>query len=65
MGFKSSSQVGVHAIHNGLTKLEECHHLYHGGKVVFGTLSQLVLENASMQEIEEVVVFCKSIDLPT
>ena len=30
---------------NGLTVLEECHHMYHGEKVAFGTITQLVLEN--------------------
>lgn len=26
---------GAHAIHNGFTVLEECHHMYHGEKVAF------------------------------
>ncbi|HEX9025718.1 MAG TPA: iron-containing alcohol dehydrogenase, partial [Clostridium sp.] len=41
-----------------------CHHMYHGEKVAFGTLSQLVLENAPMEEIEEVLDFCTSVGLP-
>lgn len=65
IGFESSGLAAAHAIHNGLTKLEECHHLYHGEKVAFGTLTQLVLENAPMEEIKEVLHFCKSVGLPT
>lgn len=65
IGFESSGLAAAHAIHNGLTKLEECHHLYHGEKVAFGTLTQLLLENAPMEEIEEVLEFCRSVGLPT
>lgn len=65
IGFESSGLAAAHAIHNGLTKLEECHHLFHGEKVAFGTLVHLVLENAPMTEIETVLAFCKSIGLPT
>ena len=45
IGFESGGLAGAHAIHNGLTVLEECHHMYHGEKVAFGTITQLVLEN--------------------
>jgi glycerol dehydrogenase len=65
IGFESSGLAAAHAIHNGLTKLEECHHLFHGEKVAFGTLVHLVLENAPMKEIQTVLAFCKSIGLPT
>ncbi len=43
IGFESSGLAAPHAIHNGFTILEECHHLYHGEKVAFGTLAQLTL----------------------
>ena len=65
IGFESSGLAAAHAIHNGLTKLEECHHLYHGEKVAFGTLVHLVLENAPMNEIQELLAFCRSVGLPT
>ncbi|MGF1727622.1 glycerol dehydrogenase [Photobacterium nomapromontoriensis] len=65
IGFESSGLAGAHAIHNGLTKLEECHHLLHGEKVAFGTLVQLVLENADYEEIQQVLGFCRSVGLPT
>lgn len=65
IGFESSGLAAAHAIHNGLTKLEECHHLLHGEKVAFGTLTQLVLENAPKSEIDEVLNFCRAVGLPT
>ncbi|WP_375749630.1 glycerol dehydrogenase [Vibrio sp. HN007] len=65
VGFESGGLAAAHAIHNGLTLLEECHHLYHGEKVAFGTITQLVLENAPAEEIKEVIEFCVSVGLPT
>ncbi len=65
IGFESSGLAAAHAIHNGLTLMEECHHLYHGEKVAFGTLSQLALENAPLDEIRTVIGFCRSVGLPT
>lgn len=65
IGFESGGLAGAHAIHNGLTAIEATHSLYHGEKVAFGTLVQLVLENADNKEINEVISFCKSVGLPT
>lgn len=64
IGFESAGLAGAHAIHNGLTVLEECHHMYHGEKVAFGTIAQLVLENAPMEELEKVIDFCIEAGLP-
>mgnify|MGYP000529672789 CR=1 FL=1 len=49
---------------NGLTVLEECHHMYHGEKVAFGTLAQLVLENVPHEELEEIIMWCIEVGLP-
>ena len=38
--------------------------MYHGEKVAFGTLVQLVLENAPEDEIGEVLDFCTEVGLP-
>lgn len=65
IGFESSGLAAAHAIHNGITQLEECHHCYHGEKVAFGVLVQLVLENAPQEEIDTVLNFCRSVGLPT
>lgn len=63
VGFESGGLAGAHAIHNGFTVLEHCHHLYHGEKVAFGTIVQLVLENSPMEEIEEVIGLCIDLGL--
>lgn len=64
IGFESSGLAAAHAIHNGFTVIKECHELYHGEKVAFGTLVQLILENSSSEEIEEVIDFCIELGLP-
>ena len=64
IGFESGGLAGAHAIHNGLTVLEECHHMYHGEKVAFGTLTQLVLENSDMDTLADIYDFCISVGLP-
>lgn len=65
IGFESGGLAAAHAIHNGLTILEEGHHMYHGEKVAFGTITQMVLENRATEEIQEVIDLCKSVGLPT
>lgn len=65
IGFESGGLAGAHAIHNGLTAIPETHDLYHGEKVAFGTLVQLVLEGADQDEIQEVLGFCQEAELPT
>ncbi|NIZ47278.1 glycerol dehydrogenase [Entomospira nematocerorum] len=64
LGFESGGLAAAHAIHNGLTVLEGTHHAFHGEKVAFGTLAQLVLENAPMEEIHTVLDFCLTVGLP-
>ena len=64
LGFESGGLAGAHAIHDGLTILEGTHHYYHGEKVAFGTIVQLVLENASTEELDEVLGFCMDVGLP-
>lgn len=64
LGFESGGLAAAHAIHDGLTILEETHHYFHGEKVAFGTLCQLALENADNEEIEEVLEFCLTVGLP-
>ncbi len=64
LGFESAGLAACHAIHNGLTVIEECHDMYHGEKVAFGVLVHLVLENSPLEEIEEVLEFSTSVGLP-
>lgn len=39
IGFESGGLAAAHAIHNGLTALEQTHNYYHGEKVAYGTLT--------------------------
>jgi glycerol dehydrogenase len=65
IGFESCGIACAHAVHNGLTVLDETHAFYHGEKVAFGVLTGLHLTSASAQEIEEVYSFCEQVGLPT
>jgi glycerol dehydrogenase len=40
------------------------HAFHHGEKVAFGTLAQLMLEDAPQEEITAVLNFCTSVGLP-
>lgn len=64
LGFESAGLAAAHAVHNGLTVLEETHNAYHGEKVAFGTLVQMVMENRSRAELTEVLHFCREVGLP-
>jgi len=64
LGFESGGLSAAHAIHNGLTVLLGTHRYFHGEKVAFGTIVQLVLENAPQEEIREVIMFCSQVGLP-
>ena len=64
MGFESAGLAASHAIHNGLTVLPETHPYYHGEKVAFGALTQLILEDYPREKIQEVMNFCYTIGLP-
>lgn len=54
---------GAHAIHNGLTILEETHSALHGEKVAYGILVQLVLEEKWL-EINQLIPFYRKLGLP-
>lgn len=64
LGFESGGLGGAHAIHDGLTLLEGTHRYFHGEKVAFGTICQLVLENSPKKEIDTVLEFLVKIGLP-
>lgn len=64
LGFESGGLAAAHAIHDGLTILEGTHKYFHGEKVAFGTIAQLVLENAPEEELYEVLDFCLEVGLP-
>jgi glycerol dehydrogenase len=64
LGFESSGLAAAHAIHNGLTAAPPTHKFFHGEKVAFGVIVQLVLEGASRAQFDEVFCFSTSVGLP-
>jgi glycerol dehydrogenase len=64
VGFESGGLGAAHAIHNGLTAAPQTHGLTHGQKVNIGSLSQLVMEGAPAEEIEDFIVFTTKVGLP-
>jgi len=65
LGFESSGLAAAHAVHNGLTAVPQTHSYFHGEKVAYGVLVQLVLEKKSQALVEEVLDFATRVGLPT
>ena len=57
LGFESGGLAGAHALHNGLTVLEASHGKFHGQKVAFGVLTQMVLEGRPSRDVDQVLTF--------
>jgi glycerol dehydrogenase len=64
LGFESSGLAAAHAVHNGLTVAPQTHAFFHGEKVAYGLLVQLVLEGQPRKILEEVLGFAAEVDLP-
>ncbi|MEI7593807.1 MAG: glycerol dehydrogenase [Actinomycetes bacterium] len=64
LGFESGGLAIAHAVHNGFTTQPETHDAYHGEKVAFGLLVQLVVEGRPQHEIDEVLAFSRLVGLP-
>ena len=64
VGAENGGLAAAHSIYNAFTILEECEKTMHGEIVAFGTLVQLILEDAPMEEIEDVIDFCLTVGLP-
>jgi len=65
LGFESSGLAAAHAIHNGLSALDETHAFFHGEKVAFGVVAGLHLTGAAPDEMESVYSFFEEVGLPT
>lgn len=65
LGFESCGLAASHAIHNGLTVLDETHAFWHGEKVTIGVLASLFLTDRPAEVIDTVYDFCESVGLPT
>src|SRR6516162_1783891 len=64
LGFESSGLAAAHAVHNGLTAAPGTHAFFHGEKVAFGLLVQLVLEGQPRGVVETVLTFATRVGLP-
>jgi glycerol dehydrogenase len=64
LGFESSGLAAAHAVHNGLTAAPPTHAYYHGEKVAYGLLVQLVLEGKPRSVIDPVLAFSSEVGLP-
>jgi glycerol dehydrogenase len=65
LGFESGGLASCHAIHNGLTTLEQTHAYWHGEKVTIGVLASLFLTDKPASVIDTVYTFCEAVGLPT
>ena len=64
IGFESGGKGAAHSIGDGLNTISQCRQMKHGEKVAFGTLVQLMMENASAAQLDEAYGFCRSVGLP-
>jgi glycerol dehydrogenase len=64
LGFESSGLAAAHAVHNGLTAAPATHAYFHGEKVAFGLLVQLVLEGQPRCVLDQVLRFATQVGLP-
>jgi len=64
IGFESGGVAAAHSLQDGLNMLEECHGFYHGEKIGFLTLVQLVLEGRPREVLQQVFEFNFSVGLP-
>lgn len=64
LGFESGGLSCAHAVHSGLMVLPETHQMFHGEKVNFGTIVQLVIEQRDEEELRAVLAWMKRVGLP-
>jgi glycerol dehydrogenase len=64
VGFESGGLAAAHAINDGFAQEPQAHGAYHGEKVAFGLLTQLVLEKMPKEELDAVLSFMRDVDLP-
>lgn len=64
VGAESGGCAAAHAIHNGMTVVDDLHGAQHGEKVLFGLFTQLVMEAVPKHEFEEVIDIAIAVGLP-
>ena len=65
IGFEAGGLAAAHSIYNGFTAIQgNIHNLTHGEKVAYGTITQLILENRSLNELDRYIEFYLQLGLP-
>jgi glycerol dehydrogenase len=64
LGVENNGCAGAHSVGDGITSLPVGKKTFHGEKVAFGVICQLIAENAPKILIDEVMQFCISVGLP-
>lgn len=64
LGFENTGCAAAHSVCEGITAVPDAGRTLHGEQVAFGTICQLIAENAPQDLIEEVITFCLSVGLP-
>lgn len=64
LGFLNTGLATAHGIHSGLTALPETHKFLHGEKVAFGIVCQMMLENTSVETVDQTMRFMAQVGLP-
>ena len=64
IGAEGSGDAGAHGLHDALTLIPACRKYMHGELVSFGTLVQVVLENETEEQINEILDFNCAVNLP-
>lgn len=63
LGQSENRGAAAHAVHNGLTVLEESHDLLHGIKVGYGILVHLILEDRPESEIRDTISLFEELEM--
>jgi glycerol dehydrogenase len=64
VGAEAGGLAAAHAVSNGLSAIADLHHAQHGEKVGFGLMTQLILENAGNEELQQVLSVMHTAQLP-
>lgn len=67
LGFENCGLSAAHAVGNAFEHIPESFKLpqYHGERVAFGTLTQLMLERRNSEFLDKIFAFCRNVGLPT
>lgn len=64
MGFMNAGIAGAHGLHSGFSVIKTEKEYLHGEKVAFGLLCQMVMENTPDVEIQKMMEYLDSVELP-